>query len=216
MLGEALSYPRRGDGWLKRIGIGGLLILTSVLIIPGILLQGYSVRILRSAALDEETPPAFDDWAGMLVDGLKLYVLTLAYTIVPYAVLLASLTTLTGPDGGSTLGSIVALLAGIALLAVAYVLPAAMTNFAINDSLRAAFDFGTIFGAAFTGRYLIAIVLAIVVGGILSFIAGFLSIIIVGLFVLFYVLMSTMYLYGTGCGPQLREKRTGQPADQLY
>lgn len=204
MLGEALSYPRRGDGWLKRIGIGGLLILTSFLIVPGILLQGYSARVLRSAALGEETPPAFGDWGEMLVDGLKLYVISLAYIIIPYAIFLASVFSVGGSDGGSALGSLGMLVGGLGLLVVSYLLPAAMTNFAVNDSLGAAFDFGTVFSAAFTGRYLLAIVLAIVVGGILGAIGGALVILFfLGLFVLFYVQMFVFYLYGTGCGPQL-------------
>jgi hypothetical protein len=206
MLGEALSYPRHGDDWLKRIGIGGLLIIFSWLVIPGILLYGYFVRILRSAAMEEEMPPAFDDWAGMLVDGLKLIVINIAYFIVPYAVFLAAFFA----TSGSVVGTIVAFVAGIASLVAAYTLPVAMTNFALHDSMGAAFEFRTVFSVAFTGRYLVAVILAIVVGGILSFIATILSVILVGLFLLFYVQVFGFYLQGTGCGPQLHEKRTGE------
>jgi hypothetical protein len=210
MLGEALSYPRYGDDWLKRIGIGGLLIIFSWLIIPGILLYGYFVRVLRSAAMDEEMPPAFDDWAGMLVDGLKLIVINIAYFIVPYAVFLAAFFATSGSGSGSVVGTIVVFVAGIASLVAAYTLPVAMTNFALHDSMGAAFEFRTVFSAAFTGRYLVAVILTIVVGGILSFIATILSVILVGLFLLFYVQVFGFYLQGTGCGPQLHEKRTGE------
>jgi hypothetical protein len=36
MLGEALSYPRRGEDRLKTIGIGGLLLLFGFLLVPAV------------------------------------------------------------------------------------------------------------------------------------------------------------------------------------
>ena len=61
MLGEALSYPRRGEDWLKTIGIGRILLLFGFLLVPAIPVQGYLLRVVWSGALDEETPPSFDD-----------------------------------------------------------------------------------------------------------------------------------------------------------
>lgn len=210
MLSEAFAYPRHGDDWLKRIGIGGLLFIFSFLIVPGILLFGYFARVLRSAAMDEEMPPTFDDYGDMLVDGLKMYVISIAYTILPLIVI--AVLSLAGSlvGGGSIIGLVVALVAFAVLFVASYSIPAAMTNFALHDSLGAAFDFRTVFGAAFTGRYLIALVLAVVVGTILLMVASLLSIIIVGLFLLFYVTVFIFYLYGTGCGPQLREGRASE------
>lgn len=207
MLGEALSYPRRGDGWLKRIGIGGLLYILSFLVIPVFILQGYFLRVLGSAAREEGSAPAFEDWGGLLVDGLKLVVVSIAYLIVPYAVLFAG-GALLGSGGGnpSVVGLVLTLLGFLLTLVAAFVLPVAQTNLALEGRVGAAFDFGRVFGAAFSGRYVIAVILAVVVGGILSIIAGLLSILIVGIFLLFYVQVFIFYLYGTGCGPKLVEE----------
>lgn len=218
MLGEALSYPRRGDGWLKRIGIGGLLLIFSWLIIPGILLYGYLVRVSHSAALDEETPPAFDNWGGMLVDGLKYIVISIAYFIIPYIVYFVAIFALSGSGSGiSAVALVVMLIALLLMVIAAYILPVAITNFALHDSLGAAFDFGTVFNAAFSGRYFIAVVLAVIVGFILSIISGILLIVLLaGIFVYFYTSVVTFYLVARGCGPQLTDgmQSAEQPATE--
>lgn len=122
----------------------------------------------------------------MFVDGLKLFVVLLAYTLVPYVVLLAGGFLGSGEGGGigSLLGLLV-LLAGVVLVVLgAYLVPVALTNFALEGQLGAAFDIETVFHAAITGRYFVAVVLA-VVGGVLSFLASLLSVLIVGIFLSF-------------------------------
>lgn len=71
MFDDALSYPSNADDWLKPLLIGGSLLLFSFFIIPAFLVQGYSIRVLRSAANNEETPPSFTEWGDLLVDVSK-------------------------------------------------------------------------------------------------------------------------------------------------
>ena len=210
MLGDALSYPSNSDDWLKTILIGGILMVASVLIIPAFLLQGYFVRVLRSAARGEDTPPSFEDWEGMLVDGFKLFGIAIAYSL--FAIILPVIVVGIGAMISDILGVILGLLAIVFMFAVSYLIPAAQTNFALTGKFGAAFEIKQVTDAAFTSQYFVAILLAMVVGGILGFISALLSFIVVGLFFLVYTQMVIYYLYGRGCGPNLRSPQVREPA----
>lgn len=210
MLGEALSYPKSGEDWLKSVIIGGVLTLLGGFIFVTILpVLGYFVRVLRSAANDEHEAPVFDEWGDLFVDGIKVLLIQLAYAIVPFLILFVgifvtgigaiSATEASGIGTGIGIFGVVILLVGfLAILVVSYLVPAALANFAYRDDLGAAFDFGTVIDAAFTADYFIALLLAFVVGVVLGSIGLLLSFIIVGIFVTFYVQVSVYYLFGRG------------------
>lgn len=207
MIGDAISYPTQHDDWLKIILIGGLLSIVSAIpvlgIVGSILISGYFVRVLRSAGRDEETPPVFDEWGELLIDGIKYIGISLIYFLIPTVISFILLAIL-GFD------SIVGLLFMVVLmLVIMYLLPAALTNFALTDSVDAAFDLSAITDAAFTSEYFVAIVLAILVGLVLGIIGSILSIVLVGIAVLFYMNIVVHYIFGQGCGPMLREE-TGE------
>lgn len=209
MLGEALSFPHSGDDGLKKILIGGILVLLGILIVPAIFVQGYLVRVLRAGAEGADESPTFDDWGDMLVDGIKLIVIGFVYLLVPTAILLAALFVVSigvvfaaeGSGVGAGIGVVGGLLFLVALLLylfVAYLLPAAQANFAYHDELGAAFDFRTVLNAAFSADYFVALVLAFVVVLVLGFLGALLSLLLVGFFLLFYVRVATFYLLGRG------------------
>ena len=202
MLSDALSFPRSGDDWIPTLAIGGILFILSFLVIPAFVVQGYFVRVLRAAATGETDAPSFTDWGGLLVDGLKLFVVNVAYSIVlmiPYFALFFLLGF--GSNGGAGAGAlllVLGLVVFVLALVIAYFVPAASANFALEGDFGAAFDFGTIRSAAFTGDYAMAWVLAIVVGIVGGLVGSFLSVLLVGIFVLFYVQVSVYYLFGRG------------------
>lgn len=198
MLGDALSYPSNGDDWLKTILIGVGLMITSFLIIPAFILNGYLIRVLRSAARGEDTPPSFGEWAELLVDGLKMIGISIAYLLIPYMILIIAM------FAARSGGELVLLFAGLLLIVAGYTLPVAMTNFALTGKVDAAFEIGRIVDAAFTTQYFLSVVFALVVGLVLGAIAGLLSLLLIGLPLLFYVLVATYYLYGRGCGSMLQ------------
>jgi hypothetical protein len=210
MLGDALSYPSNSDDWLKTMLIGGVLIVTSFLIIPAFLLQGYFVRVLRSAARGEDTPPSFDDWEKMLVEGLKMTVIGVAYAF--FATILPVIVVAVGGLISDILGLILGLLAIVFIFAVSYLIPAAQTNFALTGKFGAAFEVKQVTDAAFTSQYFVAVLLSVVVGVILGFISALLSLLVIGLFFLVYTQMVVYYLYGRGCGPNLRSPQVREPA----
>lgn len=210
MLGDALSYPKSGDEWVKRILIGGTLTLIGAFIFITLLpVQGYLVRVLRSAAADEQVAPNFEEWGDLFVDGIKLILVQIVYLLVPIVVLVGG-AFVTGigvfaagdaPGLGTGVGlfGAVILLVGVLLGLVAiYLVPAALTNFAHEDSFGAAFDIATITDAAFTSEYVVALVLAFFVSFVLGIVAVLLSFILVGFFIQFYVQVAVFYLFGRG------------------
>ena len=218
MFGEALRFPVAGDSALKNHLIGGVLGILGFLLIPAFFVQGYLVRVLRVAVEGGDEPPVFDEWGDLLVDGLKLFVVTLAYFIVPTIVMFVSIfafvgvaSVSTGAPGevpssafaGAGIDGLLLLLVSMLLFFLAaYLVPAAAANFARHDDLGKAFEFGTVVDAAFSADYFVAVVFAILVGLIVGAVTVFLSIIVVGLilvpFLSFYTQVATYYLFGRG------------------
>ena len=209
MLSDALRYPLNGDGWLRTILVGGLLTILSVLVIAAFFLQGYYLRVLRSVANDDPEPPRFDDWVDLFVDGLKLVVVNILVVLALFVVLGLTGIVFGGgsllAEGAAEAGAVSGVLgaASVGVIAVAsllftYIAPAMFANFAREDSVAAAFDVSTILSGVITVEYLVAWLLAIAVGVVLGAIASFLSLLVVGVFGLFYSQVVTYYLFGRG------------------
>lgn len=220
MLGDALTYPKARDGWMKTIGIGGILLVLSILIIPAIFLSGYAVRVLRSAANDEMGPPVFDQWVEMFVDGLKLIVVQLVYAVFALIVVISiniplililqldpqDLGTATTLPTGE--GLAVSALNVLIYLGIFYVAYTGMARFAHEDRLAGAFEIVTVVRIAFTSEFFVGWILSLFVGLVLGLISAALSIIIIGIFLLFYVSIASYYLIGRGYG-KAQSKVTG-------
>lgn len=218
MIGDAISYPTNSEDWIKNILIGGACMLFSWLVVPGLIASGYYVRVIRSVAREEETPPPFDlnEWIELATDGFKLFIATLGYMLVPGVVfgILVGVSIVLNNVLGQTIGLIVALIiqlpAFLIWLIVIYGAPAAITNVALTGRIGAAFEYQRIVEVAFTKRYFVTVVLSYVVGVVGGFIAVFfLLAFVVGYFIaLFYLNLVTNYLIARGVGPCLR---TGPP-----
>ena len=225
MLSDALRYPLEGDSWLRTILVGGLLTILSVLILPWFFLQGYYLRVLHGVTNDDPVPPGFTDWVALLVDGLKMFVLNVLVTVVILVVQVAVAVAMgTGSTfaetppaaepgaAGGVLGAAGLLVFFGVILVIGYVVPAMLANFGRENSLTAAFDASTVLSGALTREYLIAWLLAVVVGLVLGFVASLLSLLIVGIFGLFYVQIVTYYLFGRGFAAGLEANGGGADA----
>lgn len=203
MIGDAISYPTQRDDWLTTILLGGGLYILAMVPLLGIIgmgiLSGYYVRVLRSVATDEEIPPLFDEWAELFVNGIKYIAISFVYSVIPFLLSFLILLIL-GLD--LLLSMLIAYLPG---LVAVYLLPVALTNFALTDSVDAAFDISTITDAAFTTEYFIAFVVAIIIGFVLVLIATPFTVVLVGFGVLFYAGIVVHYLIARGCGSMLRQ-----------
>jgi hypothetical protein len=83
-LGHLLYFPVENSEARKNFLVGGLVILASFIIpiLPYLLAIGYVMRIMRQV-IDGEKPHMipWDDWEGMLKDGLKLFGVRFIYSL---------------------------------------------------------------------------------------------------------------------------------------
>lgn len=208
MLEDGLSYPARGD-WIGRILIGTVLGFLSFLLIPAFLVMGYLIRVLEKTVAGDDEPPEFGDWGDLLVKGIVATIIALVYAIIPTALYSIVVMTLVGGgavlggDGGGLLAGlgIMTLLAYIPLMfLILYLVPAALTNYAVEGSIGAAFDVGTIKPVVLSMDYLLAMLMPVVVAIALNIVATVLAITVVGLllvpFLYFYTYVAVFRMYG--------------------
>lgn len=220
MLNESINYLRSSEDWVKTVLIGGLLSIFGFLILPAILVVGYLMRVLRARMHDEEEPPVFDEWGDMLRDGAYGFAIVIVYSIVPAIVGAVVIAVgvggaAAGGDSGATafLGGLVALVGGLALLAlsllVAYVLPAALANYAETERFGAAFSVADLRPVLFSGKYATAWAVGLAILLVAGFVSGLLNIVpllgaLVGAFLTFYAVVAAYYCIGTVWG-ELRD-----------
>nr|WP_320160256.1 DUF4013 domain-containing protein [uncultured Methanoregula sp.] len=180
MIDEALGYSKAGvfnrmDRWLK-------LILAAILI--GIPLNGWILRIYRGG----NPAPEVDRWGTLFVDGFKLFVIGLIYSLpliilslVPYLIFPGGMAGGHPPTGtvvqysNAEIGTSIALL--FLLLAIqliydiflAIFMPVAAIRFARTGVFSEAFNFGAIIGTIRKIgwlNYILAIILIAIIIGI--------------------------------------------------
>lgn len=150
LLVDALAYPAESDDAVRLVPIGAALLLVWFLLIPLFLLVGYLVRVVDHVARGRPNTPGFGDWTDMLLDGAKGFTIVLAFLVTPFlvgnavafvGVVLAGF----GPVG-PLLVSFGLLLWLLLTVVAAYLLPAAIANFARSARVadrrqfRAGFD----------------------------------------------------------------------------
>jgi len=212
MFQEAITYPRESDSAVKTIAIGGALLFLSFLVVPVFFVLGYIVRTLRSVLNGEAEPPVFDDWGDLGMDGLKVFAIGFAYSLVPAVIALvavfASGATLGLGGSGSGTGlavGLIVLAATLAVtvisLAVAYVLPAAVVAYVRTDSIAAAFAPDELRRFAFSRTYATGWLVAFGISLVAGVIIGVLNAVVIGAllapFVTFYANVAGTYAIGT-------------------
>ncbi|KAB1196017.1 MULTISPECIES: DUF4013 domain-containing protein [Haloferax] len=216
MISESINYLRNGEDWVKTVLIGGVLGLLSILIIPSFIVIGYLLRVVRTTMRGDETPPEFDDWGDMLVDGVKGFAIAFVYALIPAIIALVfgfagfvSIVAGGGSDVAGAFGGIVTLLgllvAFFLSIIALYLIPAALANYAETDRMGAAFEFNTLRPILTSGKYATAWLMAFVVLFASSIVVGILNIIpvlgfVVGAFVTFYAAVAAYYIIGKTWG----------------
>ena len=186
IVNDAIRYP--SSDW-KKVIILGVLMIASVVIIPIFLVMGYGFRALKASIAGFDELPEFDEWGEMFVDGLKVFVVQIAYMIVPLIIIFAGTfgsltmvspdtgvitnpTAFTGLGGTVIIGVILAIILGL-------IETIAIAHMAYNDSeLGAAFRFSEILDVISQIGWLDYIIWYIVVGliaAVIAFVAGLLN-----------------------------------------
>ena len=209
---EAVRYPMEGEDWLMTILIGGVLTIFGFLIIPLLAVYGYLLRVIKRSLEKDPQPPSFGDWGDIVIDGVKVAVIGIVYSIIPTIVFGVTvggsiIAMATGTRGGAAAGAagltVGFLLSVVLSLVFGYVGVAGLINFAAEDRLGAAFEVGTLSMIVLSREYAVAWLLAVAVFLVAGIVAGVLNIVpflgaIAGAFIFFYAQIVAVNLWAGG------------------
>jgi hypothetical protein len=82
---NSLAFPFKDPDWLKKSAIGFALVLAMYVIpiVPMLFIAGYGSRIMKRILVEEGKPylPEWDNWEGLLTDGVKLWGAGIIYAL---------------------------------------------------------------------------------------------------------------------------------------
>lgn len=157
-------------GFINNLAITLLFIILGliILILAMIAIYGYLFRVIKASLADINELPNFDDWGGMLVDGVKILVVNIIYgllfgliSLIPLGIMFLAIILLGAPfygissvsDPANFLGAgfafwvfyllyfIVYLILILLMLLATILVPVAIANMAYRDDFGAAFNF---------------------------------------------------------------------------
>jgi len=206
MLGDSFAYTKEAlvGKWMRWV-----ILLIGSIIFPIIL--GYTVLVYRG----ERLPPDPQDWVAVFVDGIKLFIVQLAYAlpviIVSIALNLAffiPVSVVSGPegtlDGGASSAAIgvmlVLILVQVVLsIVISLVSMMAAVRFARTDSFGEAFNFSAILahiGRIGWGSYILALIALYVALFLFVIVMMIVGVITLGIgFLLFFVLSPALSIF---------------------
>ena len=205
IVGDAGRYP--SQDWKKVVTFGVFFLLSYVII--GILFwPGYALRALKATLAGSDELPEFGDWGEMVVDSLKLIIVSIVYSIIPAIVIfigilgsaasIQNLGTLMSPMAAFGLIGGVVLIGIILEIIFSLALIAAIANMALYDSdIGAAFRFSEILDLIKSigyVDYIIWFIVMFIVGIVVGIIAGILNAILIGILLTPLIVMPYAYL----------------------
>ncbi len=205
--GKAFSFAFEDPDWLKKLGIGALLMI--IPIIGWLVVAGWGIEVTRRVIQHDPQPlPDWSDFGGYLVKGLQVFVIGFVYAL-PVILVNACQQGITvfGQQGNSSSDQTmltVLMVVGICFGCVSFiysiflgfVLPAALGSFAATGQMGAGFRFAEVFGLVRAAP--VAYLLTLLGGFIASLIAslGLIVCIIGVLFTAVYATTINAHLYG--------------------
>lgn len=149
--GKAFSYVFDDQRWLEKIIIP---ILYSLIPVVGwMVMMGYVMRTIRNVAEGVEFPLPVCDFGDDLALGFKMFVVNLAYAVIPLLLMLLLMPLTYAVESSS--GMPVLAILGLIILSLflfvygivySLIFPIIQANVAIKNSISAGFEFKQIFG----------------------------------------------------------------------
>ena len=169
----------------SQLPAGDIYLLVAVGIISFIIslfILGYQYDIVKFSIEKKSDLPGFSDIVGMLVKGIKYFIVVAAYNIIPAIVFFG---------GVALIGNSSALIAVIAISALLFIIAnllmiMALNNMVAHDSIKKAFDFSEITSNISNlgwGKYIGIIIFTIIVYMIIMFAVSFILSFITGIFI---------------------------------
>lgn len=189
-IGKNFTFVKEDPDWIKKLLFGAGAMLIGVIPVIGLVgplaMFGYCKKLFQNAVAGMEHPlPQWDDFVGLIVDGLKAFIIMFAY-VVPAILVMAPgfiLPAVAGDSGAMQMVGLVCTCLGF-LVYLVLMLGAGigvMRFFATNE-LGQAFKIGEVLGflKANVGQYL----LALIIFGVTIFIAEIVGLILCGVGIL--------------------------------
>jgi hypothetical protein len=204
--GKAFSFAFEDKDWIKKLGIGALLMI--IPFIGWLVVAGWGIEITKRVIQHDPQPlPDWSDFGGYLMKGLQVFVIGLVYSLPIILVNICQQgVTLFGQQGDTTDETILMAVTVFAVcfgcvsfiysIFLGFILPAALGNFAATGQMGAGFRFGEVFGLVRAAP--VAYLLALLGGFVASLIAslGVILCVIGILFTAVYAYTINAHLYG--------------------
>jgi len=204
--GKAFSFAFEDKDWIKKLGIGALLMI--IPFIGWLVVAGWGIEITKRVIQRDPQPlPDWSDFGGYLVKGLQVFVIGLVYSLPIILVNICQQgVTLFGQQGDTMDETILMAFTVFAVcfgcvsfiysIFLGFILPAALGNFAATGQMGAGFRFGEVFGLVRAAP--VAYLLALLGGFVASLIAslGVILCVIGILFTAVYAYTINAHLYG--------------------
>ena len=150
--------------------------------IISLFILGYQYDVVKFSIEKKSDLPGFSDILGMLVKGIKYFIVVAAYNIIPAIVFFG---------GIALIGNSSALIAVIAISALLFIIAnllmiMALNNMVAHDSIKKAFDFSEITSNISNlgwGKYIGIIIFTIIVYMIIMVAVSFILSLITGVFI---------------------------------
>ena len=201
---ESVKFPSTDIGWIKKILIGGILLIIPII---NLIVGGYYIKTLRGSIEGKPGLPEWDDWGDLFIKGLMVAIIGFIYSLIPLIVLFVSIggaLTAAISSGDFSAASMSAIVGGsmfsvVLMLIVCLVLPMALSIYAKEDSIGAAFRIGEILSRikSVPGDYIITIIVLYALLFIVNLVA---TIPIIGwviiIFANFYIALVASKMFG--------------------
>ncbi|MBQ6099964.1 DUF4013 domain-containing protein [Methanobrevibacter sp.] len=156
--------------------------LAIVSFIISLFIFGYQYNIVKFSIDKKEDLPGFNDIIGMLVNGIKYFIVVLAYNIIPIIIMACGIVLI----GNSSALAIIILISVLLFIISYFLLIMALNNMVAHDSITKAFDIKEITGNISNlgwGKYVGIIIFTIIVYMIIMAAASFILSMITGVFI---------------------------------
>lgn len=143
---------------------------------------GYQYNIVKFSIDKKDDLPGFSDILGMFIQGIKYFIVTVAYNIIPMLVLIGGITLI----GDSSILMVIFLISAVLFIIAYFLLVMALNNMVAYDSLKKAFDLREIIDNIANlgwGKYIGIILFTIIVYMIIMVAVSFILSLITGVFI---------------------------------
>ena len=156
---------------IPQTDLGIMIVLAIISLIVMLFIMGYQYNVVKFSIDRKEDLPGFNDISGMFIKGIKYFLVTLAYNILPLILVIAGVLTI-----NESYGIVLIFISVILFIIAFFLLIMALNNMIAHDELAKAFDFSGITGKISNlgwGKYIGTILFTIIVFMIIMVAVGF-------------------------------------------